>query len=127
MTKRILSVTVCLLLVFATTAAMLMPAAALTYIKSADAGLSKSGTTAHLSCSVTGYQGLTTSCKITANLQQYKNGAWTTIDTWTQSYNSYRGTLSASRTVAAGFSYRVLASVTGNTETISITSKTVSF
>lgn len=62
-------------------------------------------------CSIYGYQGTTTKVSITANLQQYKGGKWTTIKTFTQSSNSHRVSLSETVSVTKGYTYRVSAQV----------------
>ena len=59
---------------------------------------------------ITGYQGITTKVSIYLYLQQYKNGNWTTINSWYNSFNSYRGSLAATAIVAKGYQYRVMAS-----------------
>ncbi|MCK9471751.1 MAG: hypothetical protein M0Q88_08365 [Bacilli bacterium] len=62
-------------------------------------------------CSVYGYQGTTTKVSITANLQQYKDGRWATIKTYTESANSHRVSLYETTTVLKGYAYRVTAEV----------------
>ena len=61
--------------------------------------------------SVNGYQGTTTRVEISANLQQYKNGLWVTIKTFTAESDSYRTSLSNTYSVAKGYSYRVQATI----------------
>ena len=56
---------------------------------------------------ITGYQGITTSVSICLYLQQYKNGSWTTINSWYNSYSTYRGTLQGTASVLKGYQYRV--------------------
>ncbi len=46
--------------------------------------------------------------KIVANLQQYKNGAWQTIKTWSSIRNGASCGLSESRYVVSGYSYRMV-------------------
>lgn len=66
---------------------------------------------ATVDCDVYGYQGTTTRVEITANLQQYKSGRWTTIKTFTASSNSHRTSLSETHSVSKGYSYRVQATI----------------
>ena len=71
----------------------------------------QSNNTAAIDCSIEGYRGITTKVSITANLQQYKGGKWTTIKTFTQSSNSHRASLSETVSIAKGYTYRVSAQV----------------
>ena len=59
--------------------------------------------------SITGYQGTVTKCSIKANLQQYKNGSWVTIATWSQSFNTFYGTLTGTKAITKGYNYRTQA------------------
>jgi len=95
-----------------------------------NAGLSITGGTVKTTGSVSSSAGNTAS--VTTELQQYKNGSWTTIKTWS---GSNIGVISAggSYAVAKGYSYRVY--VTGKVldssgktlETATNTSKTVTY
>jgi len=67
---------------------------------------------ATVSATVTGTSGVTTKSAITAELQQYKNGTWVTIATFSVSSNSYRASLSETKSVDKGYTYRVQATVT---------------
>ena len=82
-------------------------------------------------CSVYGYQGITTKVSITANLQQYKDGRWATIKTYTESANSHRVSLYETTTVLKGYAYRVTAEVKAysgsSVETRSLTSSEASY
>ena len=83
------------------------------YISEAYSNLTISSTgLAQVQCYVEGYSGTVTKVAIEAELQQYKNGDWTTINNWYQSSSSSRLTLSKSMTVSKGYSYRVVADVT---------------
>lgn len=62
--------------------------------------------TAHL----TGYPGTTTEVWIFMYLERYSGGAWTTVNSWYQSYYTYTGTLQQSAFAASGYWYRVKAS-----------------
>lgn len=57
-----------------------------------------------------GYQGTTTKVSIYIYLQQYKSSGWTTIQSWSASYNTYKGTLQGTYNVPKGYTYRVMAS-----------------
>lgn len=80
---------------------------------------------AQVESSIVGYIGVT-GVEIKAELQQYKNGVWSSINSWTKSSNNYRLNLAESTQVSKGYSYRVVATVTaysGNdSETRSIVS-----
>ncbi len=65
--------------------------------------------TATVLCSVYGYQGTTTRVEITANLQQYKNGTWTTIKSFSAESDSHRTSLSETHHLSKGYAYRVRA------------------
>ena len=83
------------------------------YISQAYGNLSiTSAGLAQVQCYVEGYSGTVTKVSIKAELQQYKNGDWVTINSWNQSSNSYRLTLSKSMAVPKGYSYQVVADVT---------------
>ena len=65
--------------------------------------------------SITGYYGTTTSVDIFLYIQQYKNGAWVNVGSWSSiGINSYKGALSKSMSVARGYTYRVKASYYAN-------------
>lgn len=82
-------------------------------------------------CSAYGYQGTTTKVSITANLQQYKDGRWVTIRTFTESANSHRASLYETTTISKGYTYRVTAEVKAysgsSVETRSLTSSEASY
>jgi hypothetical protein len=48
------------------------------------------------------------SVKVDASLQQYKNGAWTTIKSWTNTTAGTNAGLSGTYYVATGYSYRIV-------------------
>ncbi|MEG0899998.1 MAG: hypothetical protein RSF40_09860 [Oscillospiraceae bacterium] len=87
--------------------------------------------TATVDCDVYGYQGTTTRVEISANLQQYKNGRWVTIKTFTASSNSHRTSLSETHSVSKGYSYRVQATIKAysgsSVETRTVTSSEASY
>ena len=66
---------------------------------------------ATISCSVYGYQGITTYVKIDVKLQQYKNGKWVSIDTFSKESNSYRVSINETSSITKGYKYRVQAIV----------------
>lgn len=49
-----------------------------------------------------------TSVKVEASLQQYKNGSWTTIKSWTKTSNGTNSELAGNYYVTKGYSYRVV-------------------
>lgn len=81
---------------------------------------------ATVKASINGYQDTTTKVTISAHLQQYKNGNWKTIKTFSSSKDSYRTNLSGTCSVSKGYSYRVQATVKAysgsKSETKSVTS-----
>ena len=82
-------------------------------------------------CSVYGYQGITTKVSITANLQQYKDGRWVTIKTFTESANSHRASLYKTTAISKGYTYRVTAEIKAysgsSVETRNLTSSEASY
>jgi len=64
--------------------------------------------------SIIGYQGITTSVDIFLYIQQYKNGAWTTIGSWYKYTAAYYGGLQGQMSVPKGYSYRIKASYYAN-------------
>lgn len=59
---------------------------------------------------LTGYPGTTTEVWIFLYLERYTNGTWTTVTSWYQGFDSYRGTLIRTTSVTSGYWYRVRAS-----------------
>ena len=57
-----------------------------------------------------GYSGVTTEVWIFLYLERYSSGSWATVNSWYQSFDSYRGTLQSSTYVSSGYWYRVRAS-----------------
>ncbi len=118
--KKVLSLTlVCLLLIIGSglssisaSAADSVPVPYMLYIanSSCDLYISSSGT-ATVDATIVGYQGTTTKVDITANLQQYKNGSWVTLKTFTSTSATYRADLSETYNVSTGYSYRIQATV----------------
>ena len=81
------------------------------YISRANSNIYISDGKATISCSVYGYQGITTRVKIDAKLQQYKNGKWVSIDTFSNESNSYRVSINETSSITKGYKYRVQATV----------------
>ncbi|MDD3924923.1 MAG: hypothetical protein PHP11_07500 [Erysipelotrichaceae bacterium] len=54
--------------------------------------------------------GVTTQVWIFMYLERYSNGAWTSVNSWHQSYQSISGTLQRQTNVTSGYWYRVKAS-----------------
>ena len=57
-----------------------------------------------------GMPGVTTRVGIFIYLERYSNGAWTSVSSWHQSYQSISGTLQRQINVTSGYWYRVKAS-----------------
>lgn len=92
----------------------------MTYITRAECALTVSTTgNASVVCKVKGTQGNVIRTVITANLQQYQNGQWITIKTYTKGSNSYDVTLNNSCQVSKGYTYRVVANVRAYTSSSS--------
>ena len=81
------------------------------YISHANSNIYISNGKATISCSVYGYQGITTRVKIDAKLQQYKNGKWVSIDTFSKESSSYRVSINEISSITKGYKYRVQATV----------------
>lgn len=101
------------------------------YISRANSNIYISDGKATISCSVYGYQGITTSVKIDAKLQQYKNGKWVSIDTFSKESNSYRVSINETSSITKGYKYRVQAVVKAYSgslvETRTVTSSEVKY
>ena len=82
------------------------------YIVDANCTLSISGTTATVQCWVKGDSIDATKAKVIAELQVKNGSSWTTIATWTDTQDSYRVTVNKTKTITAGNTYRVKATVT---------------
>ena len=81
------------------------------YISRANSNIYISDGKATISCSVYGYQGITTRVKIDAKLQQYKNGKWVSIDTFSNESNAYRVSINETSSITKGYKYRVQSTV----------------
>ena len=72
-----------------------------------------------------------TSTRAIINLQQYKNGRWTTIKTWNESSSTRILNFSSTYYVTSGYSYRVQSTVTAysgtNSESTTLTSSSQSY
>lgn len=102
-----------------------------TYISNAEALLSiNSSGKATAEVYVTGNSEVT-SIKATINLQQYKNGSWATIKTWSESSSSKILNFIDTYYVSSGYTYRVQSTVTAysgqNSESTTLTSRLQSY
>jgi hypothetical protein len=70
--------------------------------------ISSSGT-ATVKGSAYGNQSSTDEVEIYLYLQQYKNGSWQTIESWSDSFESHRGNLSETYSLTKGYKYRAKA------------------
>lgn len=82
------------------------------YIRQATSVLSISGTTATVDCSTLGTIGEATKAKTVAELQVKNGSSWTTVETWTDTQNSYRASVYETYPVTKGKTYRVKATAT---------------
>lgn len=77
------------------------------YINSSSTNLSISGGTATSIARIRGVSNLTTKVEIFAQLQQYRNNSWDTIESWSGAANSNTIALEKQAVVAKGFKYRL--------------------
>lgn len=82
------------------------------YIRQTTSVLSISGTTATVDCSTLGVVGEATKAKIVAELQVKNGSSWTTVETWTDTQNSYRASVYETYSVTKGKTYRVKVTAT---------------
>ena len=61
---------------------------------------------------VTGQTGVADRCKVVAYLQEKSGTTWKTVDTWTDESDGLRASVSKSKSVTAGKTYRAKAVVT---------------
>lgn len=120
MKKKVLLFVFCLLLVFSTpvwasgfretSGGEITPY--MTFIRSSDVGLriKKPYGYARIDCSLEGNSGVTF-VEIYAELQQYRNGRWQTVDTFSERKSSSEVYLDESCRVSEGFAYRVRATL----------------
>lgn len=97
----------------------------LDYITSSRAVLTISSGTAYVSVSVVG-SSKTTSSSINANLQQYKNGSWVTIQNWKGS-GGKSWVLTKTKSVTKGYTYRVTGTLSAHGENVPFSSNTASY
>ena len=82
-----------------------------TYIITTETGLTISASgTATVTGLLIGYSDVTDNVQIYLYLQQYKNGTWTTINSWYEIFDSYWGAIERTSSVSSGYQYRVKAS-----------------
>lgn len=74
--------------------------------------LTISGRTATVDCFVKGQIGEATKAKVVAELQEKNGSSWSTIATWTDTQNAYKASVYETKSVTAGKTYRVKATVT---------------
>lgn len=67
---------------------------------------------ATITASIDGYKGVTDKVSINAELQQYKNGRWTKVTSFSDSDNSHRIRIYETTKVSRGYKYRVVTKVT---------------
>ena len=67
---------------------------------------------ATITASIDGYKGVTDKVSINAELQQYKNGRWTKVTSFSDSGNSHRIRIYETTKVSRGYKYRVVTKVT---------------
>ena len=77
-----------------------------TYIVSVDANLNISAGSAAMIAEIICVPSVD-SCRISAYLQRYVNGAWVTLQNWSQNYGTYYGSWSNSYGVTSGYNYRL--------------------
>ena len=101
----------------------------LLYITRVDCKLTIPGSSANINSFVRGTYGSTTKCEIDLSLQKKTLSGWDTVATWAKIENSWQATLSPSRAVVSGKTYRAVAVFTvwngNNSETITVTSGSV--
>ena len=100
------------------------------YLKDSQCKLEISGTTALVSAKVVGQTGSIDRCKVVVSLQEKVGSTWRTLATWTDDQDALRASVSESKEVKPGHTYRAKAVVTvwsGNkseSKTIITTEKT---
>lgn len=75
----------------------------------ASANLAISSGTATVTAKITGKVGTTTKTSINLYLQQYKDGAWTSIESWSSSGSTVNRSISKTKSVTKGYKYRTKA------------------
>lgn len=105
------------------------PPIGLLYVSQAECQLSIPGSSASIYSYVGGTYGSTTKCEINLSLQKKTPLGWDTVATWARIEESWQATLSPSRAVVSGKTYRAVAVFTvwngNNSETITVTSGSV--
>jgi hypothetical protein len=115
MTKKITSAVLCIAFLFT----MSIPAFAATdlkntamspqytYINDISSTTSVSNGTAKVYARLTGVSSVT-KIVISTELQQYRNGSWFSMETWTRTFSGNAATLSESSSVNSGYRYRTV-------------------
>lgn len=101
----------------------------LQYIFQANCNLRIPGSSASIYSNVAGTPGSTTKCKIELSLQKKTLFWWSTVETWEKTDLNWKTSLSTSKSVNSGTTYRAVAVVTvwngTNSETTTVTSGSV--
>lgn len=71
-----------------------------------------SNRTASIYADVTGTYGQATKAKVVVELQEKNGSSWSTIATWTDTQNDYRASVSTTKSVTKGKTYRIKVTVT---------------
>ena len=138
MTKKLTAAMLCLALLLVTnipafavtnsTESMIQPQ--YTYIKDISSTINASNGQASVYVRLRGISSVT-KIVITTELQQYRNGGWSEIESWTQTTNGNSAILSESGSISSGYSYRTVSNFTvyagSNYETASKTSNEVKY
>ena len=82
------------------------------YITEIRSNLSIANRIATTNCWVQGQKGDATKAKVVAELQEKSGSSWDTIATWTDTQNAYKASVYETKSVTAGKTYRVKATVT---------------
>lgn len=84
----------------------------MTYISNASCDLTVSNGQATISASATGNVGVVTKSQIVIELQEKSGSSWKTVGMWSNYRESYRTSVSGSKAVTSGKTYRAKATVT---------------
>lgn len=86
---------------------------------------------ATITASITGYKNITSKVSLSAELQQYKNGKWSKVTSFSDSDDSHKLNLYETYSVSKGYKYRVRltskAVHNGKSETRTVTSSSVTY
>lgn len=79
------------------------------YISRVSTNVSINKNTGIATCTATCWAPTAASVKLVCRLQQYKNGTWTTIKTWSDT-STHQGSIAQQRAVYSGYTYRTYTS-----------------